>query len=264
MQTIWSLRLTRAPIGCQFPQLLSGIAPPELERTLDSPELFYWVGQSLTSASRYRPEYEDYAASLLAKGPSLIHLAEEILQPVSRRWWFDSWSLPQLSAMAPGADSWDPFKPKIPDRHPTWFERGAQMPEWALYTSTEAFGTSSFIAGSRERWADLGPLKLPAPLNRFHPRKDARVFVIDSPMAWHELCLAFPAPVGDGEIVPDFVSASQSWDAIHLPLAGLLATYQVRVDSDRCWTNMREWDCEQTVWLKWAFDDVAPFQSLKK
>ena len=43
---------------------------------------------------------------------------------------------------------------------------------------------------------------------------------------------------------------------MHLTLGGLLTAEKVRVVSAAGWTMHRFWDIEQTMWLRWAFDDV--------
>jgi len=96
----------------------------------------------------------------------------------------------------------------------------------------------------------------------------ARVFEIDGPQAWHDLCVRYPAEgtigrgipdfSGDkGRLVPDWSAVADDWDAVHLTFGGLLIAEQVRVSSPSGWTYHWAWDYEQTMWLRWMFTSTG-------
>ncbi len=65
-----------------------------------------------------------------------------------------------------------------------------------------------------------------------------------------------------GRLVPDFAAVARDWDAVHLTLGGLLTAEQVRVDGPGGATELQGWDAEQTVWLRWVFDEVTRLPDL--
>jgi hypothetical protein len=92
----------------------------------------------------------------------------------------------------------------------------------------------------------------------------ARIFEIDGPLAWHDLCLRYPAKGirdrsrpdfsgDDGQLVPNWSAVAADWDAVHLTFGGLLTSEQVRIESAAGWTYHWDWDAEQTMWLRWLF-----------
>ena len=109
---------------------------------------------------------------------------------------------------------------------------------------------------------------------------DARVFEIDSPDAWANLCRRFPLNVTASRrhdwyrttsrvgrwVIPDWVEVARNFDAVHLTVAGYLSTAGLAVPvEDDLMTVLAGWDPDQTFWLTeiaqneaahqtWAFD----------
>ena len=80
--------------------------------------------------------------------------------------------------------------------------------------------------------------------------QDARVFEINGPSDWHELCVRYQARgTEDDRLVPNWGAVSEEWDGVHLTLGGLLTTEQGRYESPAGWTMLESWQAEQTYWL---------------
>ena len=257
--------LTAAPAGCAFLQGverlgLSAVAAVDPVRSFDL------LGQALTEVSPWRMDHAAAVQEILTAGPRLEPLARAILAQPEAAWWFGPLDRgAQLSAMKSTGMS-APEPPIVPNRSPSEWERYAQKPTWGLYTSTEMAGTSAFLAGSVACSGDLGPLVYPVARYRLTVDPTARIFRVDGPAAWHRLCLTYPAsePGGllGGLIVPDFAAVAREWDAVHLALGGLLTAEQVRVDGLAGATELQGWDIEQTVWLRWVFDEAIRLPDL--
>ena len=94
---------------------------------------------------------------------------------------------------------------------------------------------------------------------------DARIFTIDGPDAWAQLCRRYPLEVTasrrhdwfyttgrDGRwITPDWAAAQQDFDAVHLTIAGYLQTagLAVALDSERA-SVLAGWSPDHTFWLQ--------------
>ncbi|MDE2687669.1 MAG: hypothetical protein OXI16_09275 [Chloroflexota bacterium] len=57
-------------------------------------------------------------------------------------------------------------------------------------------------------------------------------------------------------LTSNWSAVAAEWDGVHLTLGGLLTAEKVRVASAAGWSMLRFWDMEQTMWLRWVFDDV--------
>jgi hypothetical protein len=93
---------------------------------------------------------------------------------------------------------------------------------------------------------------------------DARVYEIDSPEAWADLCRRYPLEVsasrrhdwyritarGGRWVIPDWAHVGKDFDAVHLTVAGYLATagHALPVEDD-VMTVLAGWDPDQTYWL---------------
>ena len=123
-----------------------------------------------------------------------------------------------------------------------------------LYLS---FGIPNTDYGSRRPYLEFWRLDV---------RDAARIFKITRPLAWHDLCVRYPANgtgehcqpdfSGDpGQIVPDWSAASVDWGAMRLTFGGLLTSDQVRIEPSAGWSYLWGWDVEQTMWLRWTFSE---------
>ena len=126
---------------------------------------------------------------------------------------------------------------------------------------------------------------------RLRVSESARVYEINGAADWHRLCASYPArsardasdpEASDGEgwavypparlsdeaddgefaadmdrwLTPNWSAVAEDWDGVRLTLGGLLTAEKARVASAAGWSMLRFWDVEQTMWLRWAFDDV--------
>ncbi len=257
--------LTTAPAGCAFLRAvellgLSAAAAADPVRSFDL------LGQALTDVSVWRSDHAIAVQQILAVGPRLAPSARAILARPEAAWWFGPLDRQaQLSAVNPTGTTL-PTPPIVPAGPPSAWERYAQKPFWGLYTSTEIAGTSSFLTGAAAYAGDLGPFVYPVERYRFTVSAAARVFTVNGPAAWHRLCATYAAPEPGGLLgdllVPDFAAVAREWDAVHLTLGGLLAADQVRVDGPAGSSELQGWNAEQTVWLRWVFDDVTRLPDL--
>jgi hypothetical protein len=234
-----------------------------------SPALsFHALAEAITQTSIWQVDYDAVIAEFLTAGPRLEPLARELLSQPGAAWWFAPLNRDrQLFNSYTGYEReiiTGPFAPRIPDRAPTPWERYAQKPEWGFFTSTDVAGDglSSFLVGSSKCAGDLGPLTFPVSRMWLVVSPDARVFEVDGPESWRQLCLRYPAPFEHGQVVPDFAAVAREWDAVHLGFGGLLTAEQVRLEGPEGWTWLNGWDAEGTMWLRWAFDEVVPLPPL--
>ncbi|MGP6173318.1 hypothetical protein [Corynebacterium sp. A21] len=92
----------------------------------------------------------------------------------------------------------------------------------------------------------------------------ARVFTINDPGAWAQLCRRFPLDVSAGKghdwrlatgyphgwVMPDFVQVAQHYDALHLSMRGYFATAGRVIPADEKHAGMLAgWDPGQTFWF---------------
>ena len=171
---------------------------------------------------------------------------QEIHQAHFHRAHFDRGS--QARALLKGASP-DPARIVKPENPTFDFEPYAERLGGGFHTSTLVQGTSSLFVAFDEVVGGIGtahPFPPFAPSWLLKVVASARVFEIDGPMSWHNLCLRYPAEgrsnlhepdfSGDkGRLVPNRWAFWADWDAVHLTHWG--------------------WDAEQTMWLRWMFTE---------
>lgn len=126
---------------------------------------------------------------------------------------------------------------------------GPKPDEGGLWTSSERpGGVSDWM-----RWCVVEGYKGPAfHVWRLHPDPVARVFVIAGLAELLALAERYPSrcPIRSERIYPDWTALAADYDAVHLTEAGQWATRLTRP------ANLYGWDCESTLWLRWAFAAV--------
>ncbi|MCC7023422.1 MAG: hypothetical protein IT338_11375 [Thermomicrobiales bacterium] len=153
---------------------------------------------------------------------------------------------------------------RTPTGSPTSFERYAKKPEGGIYSSTMVDGISCALVALAHGAGDhyvLDPA-LAVPRYLLQVAQSARVYEIDGPSAWHQLCLTYPTQGEAGDIVPDWAAVAREWDAMHLSFGGLLTADQVRIESPQGWTEQWGWQTGLTVWLRWSFNAVERLPDL--
>jgi hypothetical protein len=155
---------------------------------------------------------------------------------------------------------WQGEPPPYPLRRPDWHRR---VP-WSDGDAIPAgFGEVSSAVSALLYHSGNYHLGDP-PLVRYRvaAAPDLRVYEVDGPRAWHDLCVRYPAAGEDGRLVPGWGTFAQDWDGVHLTLGGLLTADQVRVESDAGWTELALWEFEQTHWLRWGFESIERLPDL--
>lgn len=131
--------------------------------------------------------------------------------------------------------------------------RNFVKPSGGLWTSTFLpDGTSDWI-----RWCISEEFLDPNAYSKWIliPSSNARIFTVNTPDDIAILCND-QVPTG-GFTTPDFEKLAEKYDAIHLTEEGQANTRFSMPFS------FYGWDCESTLWLNWAFDDVKPLMQTK-
>ena len=274
--------LLAAPVGQAFIVIAAatGLAPREIAAPATS---IYLAAQAADDVELYHIEdaREEELCFLRREVPKHSRLAREILAYPDTAWWF--------SPMDTENQIWvseDRNPPSEQPGEPAWIHSDIRQDMWAFVTSTYIEDTASMLAAVDLQICDVGYgygngyAGPPYAVWGMKAAPEARVFEVDSPHAWHELCMKYTRrmrfPLHDYDLLdldtldvhsylePDWAKVRKDWDAVHLTLGGLLTSHQVAVESDAGWTYQYGWDTEQTWWLRWVFsryerlDDHTP------
>ena len=288
--------LLASPAGCAFLIVLqeSGVSAYDAIRLEISLQAAY---VAIDELSIWRPDFQEVMKYSLLNGRKLRNLARAILERPDAGWWFTPMDKKAQTWAARKHDAPTLPKFKPPSAAPmTYWEQRTNKSESGLYTCTSFEGNSSFLTAM-----DISDVHGPNDLTmefefpikqwRLSVSDAARVYEINGPADWHQLCVEYPAksardasdpeesdnegwalyPLAtlprdsDGQdfatdvenwLTPNWSAVAEDWDGVHLTLGGLLTAEKVRVVSDAGWSMLRFWDMEQTMWLRWAFDDV--------
>ncbi|MDJ0313455.1 DUF1990 domain-containing protein [Arthrobacter sp. H35-D1] len=143
----------------------------------------------------------------------------------------------------------------------------------------------SGLVSSTRTMADRGPVGLWLVEDRFSEEEatteqlsvpaGARIFEIDSPGAWAQLCREHPLEVTASKqhdwyrttgrtgpwVMPDWSCFRDKYDAVHLTMGGYLATAGVAIPvDDGCASVLAGWDPDATFWLSDASPDTSTHQ----
>lgn len=245
--------LIRAPAGCVF--LLTteanGLSPAEAAEPVNAIRL---ASAAVDEVTIWRGDHEAIVRDALNQGERLRELARAVLAEPAAGWWFAPLDREAQLWVSPLERADTPPHPVVPDRVPLGWEHYAQKPIWGLFTSTEVDGSCSQLVAGGDLGSDLRP---PLACYRMTVNGSARVFEVDGPDAWHELCARYPNPGHAEPLVPDFAAMAEDWDGVHLTLGGLLTAEQVRITGPSGWSGLWGWEAEQTVWLRSVFDEAV-------
>lgn len=244
--------LCAAPAGCAFLLAIeaSGLTVQEATEPVAAAFL---AALAIEEVTPWFGGHDHVVAMALAEGPRLLPLAHDLLAEPAAAAWFAPLDRRAQQWVAPrdeGASIPTPARPQGPL---SGWERYAQKAEWGLWTSTELDqegAMTSFLASVAFGVADLGhSFAPPLVACRLAVAPAARVFEVAGPRDWHRLCTRYAADGEDGRLVSDWAAVAGDWDGVHLTLGGVLASEQVRVESEAGWSEHWAWDAEQTLWL---------------
>lgn len=284
----------KSPLGCAFLVVAneSGLTPREIADPVIS---FHMGAYAARDVEVWRADRHRILPDALRRGPRYTDLARALLEEPATAWWFAPLDRDQqawfpvaafhlwedvrkylqlrdyrqvrtiLEEVAP-----DPSRMGTPQNPPSGHERYAQRVLGAFCTSTLMQETSSLFVAFDQGVGDIGIGGRSPPFFPFWRLKaaaSARVYEVNGPLAWHDLCLRYPTEGRDypnepdfsgdkGRVVPNWWAVSADWDAIHLSFGGWVTVEQVRIESPSGWTYHWGWDAEQTMWLRWMFTDM--------
>jgi hypothetical protein len=257
--------LLNSPLGCAFLFLAdaTGRSPNEIVEPAFSLYLCAFAGNAVEV---WRGDYQQVRTEYLQQGPQHSDLARALLEEPGAAWWFGPLERDNQICVPRDGSLPDPACMVTPAQPPSSWEQYAQKVFGGLYTSTFKQGTSSILASLYYSTCDITVAYPGPPFAAWRLKADstARIFEINGPLAWHDLCLRYPAEKrgepshpdfsGDeGQLVPDWSAVAADWDAVHLSFGGLLTADRVRVESPEGWTYHWGWDAEMTLWLRWMF-----------
>lgn len=250
--------IMKCPLGVAFMQSIE-LANIDIGAAAKPTTALWLLTLALTDTDYWRTGKAEHFHTLLSDGPRLQDLATQFLAHEGARWMVDADTPgPQILSRLP--DTLPLESGYTGQRRPSDHELYSQSSDRAIYTSTECERVSSYIVGSMICCRDLGPLSYPYQLVRLVPSPDVKVYTINRPDDWRELCLEYPAKdlggLGGDLITPDYSHVAREWDAIHLSFLGLITSDQVRIENTRV-TALQGWDTEQTLWFRPAFDEVS-------
>lgn len=264
------------------------MASPHAEALLASPislELFYLIEwrqeTSLTDdelmerafearqiGSVYRGDYAENLAFLRSRASTYDAMAEDVAARMGQ-WWdplnraLQVWAHPTSAA-------------------PTASDLVTELTQFSVETPKprRALWTCTVVPRIVTPWIKHGE----RPLQTAHTwlltvSAQARVFEVASPEDWWELAHSYPArtpgfkyammplPSHPGVLTsdrssryarvdPDWEALANDWDGVHVSMAGVMTAEDVTFERDSVVTELRGWDVESTVWLRWVFDSV--------
>lgn len=253
-----AMQLLSAPIGLQFLDLVSHSGG----RSLSDLELLALAEQAQVEMSIYVADYEYRLNQLVASRGRLTEWARWVVERAEHWWqsldrsrqaWLGGANEPGASNLEVDLDSFSAEVPK--PRTGLWTSTLVSLRESAWMQSSEV-NEAPAVYGQQVLW-------------NLTVSQGARIYEVNSPIAWANL-----ARYGDGvsgyrwirdgrrslaavRRDPDWRSVAESWDAVHLSLGGLLTSHDVPITSGGLTTELRGWNVESTVWLRWCFTSAV-------
>ncbi|MDQ6879820.1 MAG: hypothetical protein M3082_19400 [Candidatus Dormibacteraeota bacterium] len=255
--------LLTAPKGLQLLDLISQRRAADLT----DDELVGLLPQLDFHVSRYRGDYEPYVDALKSRAPQLGGVAEWLPRRLAH-WWDDLDRKHQIwVGRSPDAPAEDRL---VVDLSPF----GSETPK-----PKRAFWTSTFIPAATSPWllSHEGQFSGPHYTWEVTVTDSARVLEIHSRDAWSAFARSYPRaeagftytttrrrPQSAARLDPDWSELSRYWDGVHLSIGGWLTAEDVPYESNGVTTELRGWEMESTVWLRWAFSSVERIETLER
>jgi hypothetical protein len=252
--------LLRSPVGLELFYLIKW----RHETSLTDDELMDRAYQARQMASVYRGDYDEHVALLGSKAASYEASAQDIAARMER-WWSP---LDRSAQVWAHRSSGPPAESNLVTDL-SQFSVETPKPLHALWTCTFVTGTVSPWLQHAERDKAARPWLLTV-------SADARVFEVHSPEDWWELAHAYPAKAPGfsyalvpyqsrpgvytadrssrtARVDPDWHALACEWDGVHVSMAGVMTGEDVRFERNGVVTQLRAWEVESTVWLRWVF-----------
>ena len=240
-------RLLTAPIGVLF---MVGATQTDLDRhdIRDPRVCFHLATEGANLIERWNTERTSTIEATARTAAALRIGADPIPWLDGVSWWFDPIGLDSqvwvsLSGGPPDLGAWG-LSPA---------QKGDQTPD-ANTTSTLRQGISSEII-DLDHLFGITP-RYPMACWRLNIDPRVRVFEIEGPEGWHDLCLRYPVRWNVQDrwdqhiLVPDWRAVAEEWDGVHLSFGGWLTTEQVRYRTEHGESMMEFWNGEKTFWLR--------------
>jgi hypothetical protein len=235
--------LLKSPLGCAFlwRAAATGLTAEEIAEPANT---LYLAAEAAILIEVWKIDRDEILKEVFQRGPQHTGLARALLEEPAAAWWFGPLDRERQVWVPHDGTPPDPDRLVTPVQPPSHWEHYAQKAVGAFYTSTLIEGTSSLFATIDDGVGDIriGYSRPPYPFWLLQADASARVFEIDGPLTWHNLCVNYPANGGtdrgtpdfsgdNGRLVPDWSAVAAEWDAVHLTFGGWLTAEQVRVES---------------------------------
>lgn len=207
----------------------------------------------------WSPEIDTLAPLLPALAPQLRDVAEELIKaPATASWWKPLDGSQQIWVHSPGSiPTAQSLQADLRPIHP-W----ASKPRGGFWTSMALPPLPSVWLLNVE---DPGVPR--RAVWRLPVLGAAKVWEIDRPSSWIELCRRYPNDTTqtyreqwrkwglrqDRVVTPNWEQVAQEWDGVHLSMGGLLTTEGVPLVVGNGGTMLQGWTSEGTLWLRWTF-----------
>ena len=238
------------------------------ETSLTDDELLDRAFQARRIGSVYRGDYADNLAFLRARAATYEATAEHVAARMEH-WWDPLNRAAQVWAHPTSGP-------------PTASDLVTDLSQFSVETPKprHAFWTCTFVPRIVTPWIKHGERPLQsAGAWLLNVSAQSRVFEVHSPEDWWELAHAYPATTSgfkyammplpshpgvltsdrssrNARVDPDWEAVAHDWDGVHVSMAGVMAAEDVTFERDGVITELRGWDVESTVWVRWVFNSV--------
>ncbi|MYC31894.1 MAG: hypothetical protein F4X64_01815 [Chloroflexi bacterium] len=251
--------LLSSPAGCSFVLDASENLHLGIDRIAE-PDASFWLASSAMDWCDVHAGagWRERRSMTLDSARDFADLALEIMSSPQFAWWYEPldlgnqvWTSPQMIRGSLPADPalTEPFRPERWRRPSPPDQDADPVPDTSVQGTSTLRGSATSEVAAYAIYAADHICAFPLAAWRVQFEQEVRVFEINHPADWHELCLEFPHCAPDGRLVPDWRAASEQWDGVHLTLGGALSCEQARYEADGQWSMMQFWHTEETRWL---------------
>ena len=261
---------------------------------LDEASLLDALEDSVSTAAYWQPPYE---ADMMLQHPSLIEALEPVARLVAgaaqTAWWSTPLAVDDQHRVQWTDVSSRPLPTPVStsERVARWREhtladerRAAERPAdvtalfggewWSTPAHAELVTTTRALPGlgaAKLRLVEDGLGWTGADVTPLRPLAATRTFEITGPADWVELAGRYPLEVtlsrrhewwqvtgrDGGWVIPDWLAVASDFDAVHLTVAGYLATAGRALPVGETATMLAGWDPDETYWLADALEQAG-------